>query len=402
MNVRKRLNDQRPYWKVAVSLAFSLLGTVLFIYIGFRALFYFMPFVIGWFLSFVASPLVVWLERRLKIVKKLGSAIIIVLVLGACVGIVYLAVSRLWVEVMSLIQNFPQMYKELESGFGEIGEKTSQVFGLLPENVRNVLDTAAENLDETINALVSQISEPTVQAAGNIAKRIPSVLISVIVTIIAAYFFIADREEVILWAKKIFPDPIVLRMTMVMDNLKYAVGGYFKAQFKIMAVVFVLLMLGFAVMGMHFSILLALGIAFLDFLPFFGTGTVLIPWVLYELLTGDYGRCVGLIVLYCVTQLVRQLIQPKLVGDSIGLNPLFTLVLLYAGYKGGGLLGMIFAVPIGMIVVNLYKAGAFDYILNDVRVLAEGIVSLRNPASFEKAGSGKKQEEKEQEEDDDR
>ena len=81
--------------------------------------------------------------------------------------------------------------------------------------------------------------------------------------------------------------------------------------------------------------------------------------------------------IYAVTQLVRQFIQPKLVGDSMGLNPLFTLVLLYIGYKVGSVLGMIFAVPIGVIAVNLYKAGAFDYILDDVKILAEGVLSLR-------------------------
>lgn len=377
MNVRERLNDHRPYWKVVVSLAFSLLGTVLFVYIGIKALLYFMPFVIGWFLSFIVSPLVVWLEKRLKIVKRLGSALIIVLALAICVGVIYLIFSRLWREITVLIEDFPSMYRDLEAGFRVIGEKTSQFFEILPGGVQEGLQTFVQNLDETAGNLVGGISQPTVEAAGNIAKRIPSILISTIVTIISAYFFIADREGVIIWAKRIFPSPIVKRMTMVMDNLKYAVGGYFKAQFKIMAVVFAILLCGFGIMGMHFSILLALGIAFLDFLPFFGTGTALIPWALYELLTGDYRRVVGLLILYAVTQIVRQLIQPKLVGDSIGLNPLFTLVLLYAGYKMGGLFGMIFAVPLGMIVVNLYQAGAFDYILDDVKILAEGIISLR-------------------------
>lgn len=154
-------------------------------------------------------------------------------------------------------------------------------------------------------------------------------------------------------------------------------GGYFKAQLKIMAVVFAILLVGFGIMGVHFSILLAIGIAFLDFLPFFGTGTALLPWALYDLLTGDYRRVVALAVLYAVTQIVRQLIQPKLVGDSMGMNPLFTLVLLYAGYRAGGILWMILAVPIGLLVVNLYKAGAFDYILDDVKILADGILSLR-------------------------
>ena len=176
---------------------------------------------------------------------------------------------------------------------------------------------------------------------------------------------------------------------MVTDNLKYAVGGYFKAQFKIMAVVFAILLVGFGIMGVHFSVLLAIGIAFLDFLPFFGTGTALLPWALYELLTGDYRRVVALAVLYAVTQLVRQLIQPKLVGDSMGLNPLFTLVLLYAGYRAGGILWMILAVPIGLLVVNLYKAGAFDYILDDVRILADGVLSLRRP---EPAGPAEEKE----------
>ena len=82
---------------------------------------------------------------------------------------------------------------------------------------------------------------------------------------------------------------------------------------------------------------------------------------------------IGLAVLYAVTQLVRQVIQPKLVGDSIGLNPLLTLVFLYIGYKSGGLFGMIFAVPVGLIILNLIKAGAFDYLINDMKILIEGI-----------------------------
>ena len=86
----------------------------------------------------------------------------------------------------------------------------------------------------------------------------------------------------------------------------------------------------------------------------------------------------ALVVIYGVSQLVRQLIQPKLVGDSMGLNPLYTLFLLYVGYRLGSVLGMIFAVPVGLIVMNLYKAGAFDYILDDVEILVEGILSLRN------------------------
>ena len=341
-NFREQLGDNRPLWKVAVSLAVSLVGTILFVYVGVRLLAFFMPFVVGWFIAYIASPLVNWLEKRLKLVKKLGSALIIILVLAALVFVIYFIVSRMWREISSLTRR--------------------EMMG---------------NLDQSIGNMMGNLSEPTVTAAGNVAKRIPTWLVSTIVTIISAYFFIAEREDLIVWAKKVAPDPLVHRMSMVMSNLKYAVGGYFKAQFKIMFVVYVLLVIGFAILNVRFSFLLALVIAFLDFLPFFGTGTALIPWAAYQLIAGDYRMLIGLLILYGVTQLVRQLIQPKLVGDSMGLRPLPTLALLFIGYKVGSVLGMIFAVPIGMIIINLYKAGAFDYILDDVKILAEGVLSLR-------------------------
>lgn len=373
------LNDNRPFWKIAVSLALSLIGTILFIYFGYMFLGFFMPFVIGWFISYVASPIVKWLERRLKIVKKLGSAMIIILVLAGVILLVYFVGSRIWRECMTLIQNLPDLYEELETGLRQIGDNLNVVFERLPEAVQNAWYQMIDNLDQAMGALMQQISEPTVTAASNFVKRIPSILIGFIVTIISAYFFIAEREMVIEWAKKVSPDPIVRRMSMVMANLKYAVGGYFKAQFKIMLVIFVILLAGFSLIGIHFSILLAIGIAFLDFLPFFGTGTALIPWAVYKFMVGDYRMVVALVIIYVVSQLVHQLIQPKLVGDSIGLNPLFTLVLIYIGYKIGSVLGMIFAVPVGMIVLNLYKAGAFDYILDDVMLLTKRIMDFREP-----------------------
>ena len=377
ISYREQLGDNRPYWKVIVSLAFSLVGTILFVWIGLELLLYFMPFVIGWFIAYIVSPVVNWLERRLKIVKKLSSALVIILVLAAVVLLLYWAGSNLFREVAALFDDMPLLYRELSAGLRSIGESLDGVFRMLPQGVQEGWHTFVENLGQSAGELIQNLSAPTVIAAGNFAKQIPSILIAVLVTVISAYFFVAEREEVITWAKRVAPDPLVKRMSMVISNLKYAVGGYFKAQFKIMAVVFVILLAGFDIMRLHFAFLLALLIAFLDFLPFFGTGTALIPWAVYHLLSGNYRMVVTLLILYAVTQLVHQLIQPKLVGDSIGLKPLLTLVLLYIGYRLGSVLGMILAVPVGMIIINLYKAGAFDYILDDVKILAEGVQRLR-------------------------
>ena len=377
MGVKEDLGDTRPYWKVLVSLVFSLTATVLFIYVGIKAIFYFMPFVIGWILSVIAGPLVTFLEKKLKIMKRLGSAITIILELALCIGLIYLIISQIWEEISVLIRNFPSMYHDLERGLNQIGTQGNTLFERFPEQIQNSWATLMNNLDDTASSLIGRIGEPTIEVAGNVAKRIPSVLIGTIVAFVSAYFFIADKENLGEWVKKVVPKSITSRLLLVGENLKYAMGGYFKAQFKIMGVVFAILLVGFTLMQIRFSILLAIAIAFLDFLPFFGTGTALIPWAIYKFLVGDYKMVAALVILYGVTQLVRQLIQPKLVGDSMGLNPLYTLFLLYLGYRVGSVLGMIFAVPIGLILLNLYQAGAFDYILNDVKILAEGILSLR-------------------------
>ena len=377
MGVKEDLGDTRPYWKVLVSLVFSLTATVLFIYVGIKAIFYFMPFVIGWILSVIAGPPVTFLEKKLKIMKRLGSAITIILVLALCIGLIYLIISQIWEEISVLIRNFPSMYHDLERGLNQIGTQGNTLFVRFPEQIQNSWATLMNNLDDTASSLIGRVGEPTIEVAGNVAKRIPSVLIGTIVAFVSAYFFIADKENLGEWVKKVVPKSITSRLLLVGENLKYAMGGYFKAQFKIMGVVFAILLVGFTLMQIRFSILLAIAIAFLDFLPFFGTGTALIPWAIYKFLVGDYKMVAALVILYGVTQLVRQLIQPKLVGDSMGLNPLYTLFLLYLGYRVGSILGMIFAVPVGLILLNLYQAGAFDYILDDVKILAEGILSLR-------------------------
>ena len=371
------MENGRPYWQVIVSLVFSIVATVLFVFAGIKAIGFLMPFVVGWIISAIAAPVVNWLEKRFKIVKKLGSALIVVIVLALIVLVLYVAISKISAEIGDLVKNFPDLYAQLETGFRQIGDTLSGAFVKLPEGIQNGWNVFVENLDQTMGNLMSKFSQPTVTAAGNFAKSLPSYLIAFIVAMMSAYFFTVQREEVILWMKKVSPPSVAKRMALVMDNLKYAVGGYFKAQFKIMAVVFLILFAGLAAFGVRYAVLLAFLISFFDFLPFFGTGAAMIPWALYQFLMGNYKMAIGLVIIYVVTQLVRQVLQPKLVGDSMGMNPLVTLLLLYIGYKVSSVLGMILAVPIGMVFINMCQAGAFDYIFDDVRILVDGILGLR-------------------------
>ncbi len=371
------MEEKICYWKTIVSLVFSLITTTLVIYVGIQGILFFSPFVIGWILALIALPVVKFLEKHLKIVRKIGSALTIIIVLVGIIVAFYFAGVHVWDLTRDAVTQFPAYYESLMRDIGNAEKQLIEILDVLPFDIEAVFTFTSDNFESYMAQMIEAISKPTVSAAGNLAKEIPSILIAIIITIIAAYFFISDREHVIAWSKKVTPKPLVERMELVVYHLKYAVGGYFKAQFKIMGVVFLMLFISLSIIKVDYAILIALLIAFLDFFPFFGTGTALIPWAVFHLLIGNYSRAAILIGIYISTQAVRQFIQPKLVADSMGLNPLVTLVLLYTGYKFGSVLGMIVAVPIGLIVINLYKAGAFDYILDDVKILINGVLSLR-------------------------
>lgn len=370
-------SNPRPYWKVLVSLLISIFATIVFIGLAVYGIGFFMPFVVGWFISAIAYPIVTWLERRLRMKKKIGSALIAVFVLGAVIFVIYLAVSRLILEAVTLMKNAPAIYAQAEQSFSGISKELSVVSDRLPPAVQEGIGTFFANMEGRLGDLISKLSTPTFAAAGNFAKKVPSYLIGLIVAILSAYFFTVDKEKILIWLKRVFPQSVTKRMTLVTDNLKYAVGGYFKAQFKIMGIVFAILLVGFGLMGVKYFVLIALLVAFLDFLPFFGTGTAVVPWAVYCLFAGQFKTAAVLVILYVVTQLARHLLQPKLVGDSMGLHPVVTLLLLYGGYRLWGMMGMILSVPVGLVFINMLQAGAFDYILDDVWILVEGILKLR-------------------------
>lgn len=371
------MESNRPYWKVIVSLVFSLLATALVVGLGIAGIRIFAPFVVGWMVACIANPVVCWLDKKLKIKRKLGSALMIVLVIGTVIGLAYLVISMLVREIGGWVVSLPTVFQSVTVEIQELADDLSGIFKLLPQSVKDAGSGFVDNLGDVLGGLAKNLSEPTMSFAGDIAKQIPSVVIGTFMVILSAYFFVADREAVLLWVKKVTPNAVYQRISMAVSYFKFAVGGYFIAQFKIMAVVSTILFVGLSLLKVEYAFVLSILIGFLDFLPFFGTGTAFVPWCIYTLLTGNYMRALFLLIIYVTTQVVRQLIQPKLVGDELGLKPLPTLLLIYVGYKLGGFLWMILAVPLGMILINMYKSGGFDYIIDDVKILVKGIKSLQ-------------------------
>lgn len=371
------MQDRKRILRILLNILVPAAGIVLVCTLGPWLLKFFMPFVIGWCIAMIANPLVRFLEKRLKLVRRHSSVLIVVLVLAVVIGLVYFLISRLFLEMAGLIKDLPQLYQAGKEEVQNALLTLSHVFERLPEGIQNSISQLNNNLGELAGNVVSKIAFPTVTVAGNVAKRIPTALINSIVVILSSYFFIVEREQILAFLRQTMPEGVRAYAEFLKKDLKRLVGGYFLAQFRIMFVVAVILAVGFLVLGVSYGLILAVLIAFLDFLPLFGTGTALFPWALVKLLSGEWAFAAGLILLYVLTQAVRQIIQPKIVGDSLGLPPFATLFLLYLGFKIRGISGMILAVPIGILAVNLYQFGIFDSLIANVKLLAEEINRFR-------------------------
>ena len=363
-----KIESQEPRWRYCLRLLLNIVipasGWILALSAGPWLLKFFMPFVIGWIIAMIANPLVRMLERRLKVARKHTSMVIIIGVLAVIIVAIYFLGVKIGEETRSFLEQAPEMYSEFREEFQDAGKNLESIISELPQNIQESLEDAQKDIGDITGQAVGKISQFTVDKAGTFARNIPGILISIIFSILSAYFFIADRDRILEFGRNHTPQIIQEKWRMMAESFKMVFGGYFKAQFKIMAVIGVILFIGMLILKVRFAILVAILVAFLDMLPFLGTGTVLIPWAVFKLLSGDIRYAVGLVILYLVTQLVRRIIEPKLVGDSIGMNPLATLIFMYIGYRVGGVLGMILAVPIGAIVLNFYKAGTFDGVIN--------------------------------------
>lgn len=367
----------KKYLKVLLNLAIALVVLLLCIFLVPKVFIFFMPFVIGYLIALIASPLVRFFEEKLKIRRKAGTAVVIIAVIGLVVLGMYLLGSKLVQEAIGFAEALPVMWSGLEADIREIGDKLSVLYARFPLNFQETMQKAAEALSNYVGDLIGRIGSPTIEAVGNFAKQIPSILIAVIMTLLSAYFFVAEKHTLSKFFEDYMPKSLRSRFLLMKRSLTRAVGGYLKAQLRIEVWMYLLLVIGFTILQVDYALLIALGVAFLDLLPFFGTGTVLVPWTIIKLLSGDYTMAIGLMIIWGVGQLARQLIQPKIVGDSIGMAPLPTLFLLFIGYKVAGVIGMILAVPIGIIIYTMYQEGAFDTTVNSLKILIAGVNQFR-------------------------
>lgn len=320
----------------------------------------FAPFIIAFIVYLLANPLAEKLQKKLKLPKGLTAIIVIILIVGIVGGILGTVIWKLISELKTIYMQLPQIYQSAVASVDKIINNLSAIYNAMPQDMQGMMDTVGDNIQSGISDFIQNNYKPVVSGAGNVAKSLPSIFIAIIVFILSLFFMISNGKQVKLVTKKIIPKKTGEKMVTVGSEIKKYLGGYVKAQLIIMSISFVIILIGLSVLKVPYSMLIALGIALLDALPFFGSGAVLIPWSVISLITSDFKMGIGMLIIYLSVIFTRQMIEPKIVSSNIGINPLFTLMSMYIGYKIFSIGGMIVGPILLMLVVSFYKAGAFD------------------------------------------
>ena len=325
----------------------NLLGVILAAFILIKLSAYIAPFIFAFVIASIIEPIIRFLMRKAKMRRKLAAPIVLTFFIVSFVLIITLIVARLIQEMKSVAVILPKIGSDMYAYLNMLVSKGVDIFEWLPVEITNNIGNVISKLSESISNILNSI----IKGAFITAVSIPEALVFIIVIIVSTFFISSDRERISKFFSSQFPEKWINQSKSIIANMFSALIGYIKAQLILMTITFTELFIRFVIIGVKYSLLLAVLISFMDAFPILGTGGFLTPWAIYCFFTGNFRLGVSLLILYAIVFIVRQSIEPRVLGQQIGVYPLVTLIAMYSGLKLFGFWGFI----LGPITVLLFK-----------------------------------------------
>lgn len=332
----------------------SLLIVFLIVWFSLRYLLpLFSPFVVGALLALTAEPMVGFLHKNAHVPRPVSAGI------GVSMAFCFLAMLLLLVcafivrELSMLAGIIPDLEETARSGISMAQNWLLELASHTPQSIQPVLQENVSSLFSDGAALLDKAFRYVLGLAGNLLSHVPDSALSLGTAIISGYMISAKLPRIKKWISRRIPKEKLRPILAAGKRMKNAICGWLMAQAKLMSVTFAILTLGLLLLRVPYTLLWALGISLVDAFPVLGTGTVLLPWAILCLLQGDTARAIGLGGIYITITLTRSLLEPKLIGRHLGLDPLATLMALYAGYKLWGIGGMLLAPLLAVTAIQI-------------------------------------------------
>ena len=340
------------YWSKVFRKIIILALAAIGVYLGFKFAFFYLPFLIAFVISLFLEPIIRFLMRKCKMKRKLASIIVFVVALSIIIGLIILGVTTLISEAFNLLNGLNDYIQKISNVFQNIVSKID--FNKL--NLSNEVVQTIQNSALNFFGAIGDYAKILLTNVLNFITSIPAVGIYVVVTFLALYFICTDKIYMLDQLEHHFPEVWVKKIVKHIKEITKSIGCYLKAQAMLVLISFILSLIGlyiFKLIGLNvqYPLIAALGIAFVDALPIFGTGTVIVPWAVITAFNGDIKLAISLLCLWIIISIIRQILEPRIVSGQIGIHPIFTLIAMYTGYKFIGILGMLIG-PIILIVLK--------------------------------------------------
>ncbi len=337
--------------RIAFLIAVTLFCTWLFLII----VPYTWPFLLAFLLSRLLVPPVRFVMNRMKRVKiprgliTLLAMIILFGTLGIAVAVL---ISRIVREMIQLLQNTPAFVNWLsDTALPYIRNLYQSYSDILPASAMSYVNNAIATMSQNAIDFAGSLSASITGGAFRTAVSLPTILLSIVLTIMGTYYMTTDKERISGFFKRTIPESVRLHSSILKKNLVHSLFGQIKSQLLVSSIIMVFLMLAFVVFRVRYGLFLGFFIGLADALPVVGAGLFLIPWSLFELIMGHYGMAAFFAVVYVCVIIIRQIVEPRIVGYNLGLYPLATMIAMYAGFTMLGFLGLI----AGPILLNLLR-----------------------------------------------
>ncbi len=339
--------------------ALSLTGSLLLIWIFIQ---FFLPlcfpFLLGAVLALAAEPMVSFLSRfghfRRFAATALGVTAALFFVLFMLAFILALAVR----EAAQLVQVLPDLESAVTGGLSALSAWTLTMISRLPPGIRDVLGRGIQDFYSGSSRILEQVFSFALSLTGSILSQVPDSALVLGTAVISAYMISARLPRIRQWILRRIPRDRIDKVLSGLSQFRSSVAGWLKAQLKLMGITWVILVLGLVLLRIPHAPFWAAAVSLVDAFPILGTGTVLLPWALVSLVNADHVRALGLLGIYVVISLSRSILEPRLLGNHLGLDPLVTLGALYAGYKLWGFGGMILSPLLAVAIVQLIQEPA--------------------------------------------
>lgn len=361
----KNFDFKKLYFLVYIALI------LLVVFLAFKLGIFLFPFTIALFFSILTRPFTRFLQKRLKLSKKLSTIISIVTFLLIFFGIIGWGSLKLISEIYKLSQNLNSYSEITQKLWTDSMAKVYTYLGNFPSGF-------TKQVNDTINSFISSGSSKLggfIKGLISFITSIPTVILYICITILATFFISLDRDEIVSFLEQQLPKSWLDKVFNIKTDMFTVLGSYIKAQIILMTICFFELivclnLLSLLGLNVPYPLLMSIIICIIDALPILGAGTILIPWAVISFALSDIKLGIALIIIYLFVLSVRQMLEPKLVSQNLGVHPLITLISMYSGFKIFGVMGFLIGPVVMIILKNVFsrelEVGFFRDIFGDV------------------------------------